>query len=79
LPAVRAHGSGRGAARHALHNTKRTLAASRDPKHLIATPSCGDLIIVHKPDATPVCRADLVKNIKELHNLVSQKHGDGIL
>jgi len=68
-----------GAAQHLLHNTKRTLVASRDSKHLIATLGCEDLIIVHTPDATLVCRADQAENIKELHKLVGQKYGNAIL
>ena len=73
------NGNALGAVRHLLHHTKRTLVASNDPKHLIATLGCEDLIIVHTPDATLVCRADQAENIKELHKLVGQKHGNAIL
>jgi len=73
------NGNALGATRHLLHHTKRTLVASSDPKHLIATLGCEDLIIVHTPDATLVCRADQAENIKELHQLVGQKHGHAIL
>jgi mannose-1-phosphate guanylyltransferase len=58
-----------------LHQTKRTLVASSDPEHLIATLGCEDLIIVHTPDATLVCRADRAEEIKELHKLVREKFG----
>jgi mannose-1-phosphate guanylyltransferase len=50
-----------------LQHTKRTLVASSDPQHLIATLGCEDLIIVHTPEATLVCRADQAENIKEVH------------
>jgi len=68
-----------GAARHLLHRTKRTLVASGDPKHLIATLGCEDLIIVHTPDATLVCRSDQAESIKELHHLVGRKYGDKMI
>jgi mannose-1-phosphate guanylyltransferase len=64
-----------GTSRHLLHRTSRTLVASSDPQHLIATLGCEDLIIVHTPDATLVCRADQAENIKELHKLVGEKYG----
>ena len=70
------NGNALGAAQHLLLHTKRTLVASSDPKHLIATLGCEDLIIVHTPDTTLVCRADQAENIKELHKLVGQKHGE---
>ena len=73
------NGNAFGAARHLLQNTKRTLVASSDPKHLIATLGCEDLIVVHTPDATLVCRTDQAEKIKELHKLVGQKHGNAIL
>jgi mannose-1-phosphate guanylyltransferase len=73
------NGNALGAARHLLHQTKRTLVASSDPQHIIATLGCEDLIIVHTPDATLVCRADQAENIKEVHRLVSKKFGENIL
>ena len=45
------------------------------PKHLIATIGCDDLIIVHTPDATLVCRSDSADAIKELHRQVEQRYG----
>jgi mannose-1-phosphate guanylyltransferase len=68
-----------GATRNLLQNTKRTLVASSDPQHLIATLGCEDLIIVHTPDATLVCRADQAEAIKELHRLAGEKFGKEIL
>ena len=68
-----------GAARHLLHRTSRTPVASSDPQHLIATLGCEDLIIIHTPDATLVCRADQAENIKEVHRLVGEKFGKELL
>ena len=73
------NGNALGAARHLLQNTKRTLVASSDPKHLIATLGCEDLVIVHTPDATLVCRADQAENIKEVYRLAGEKFGKNIL
>lgn len=74
-----ANGNALGAAKHLLHETRRTLVASSDPQHLIATLGCEDLIIIHTPDATLVCRADQAEKIKDLHKLAGEKHGPGIL
>lgn len=60
-------GNALGAGRQVLHDTRRTLVASSDPEHLIATIGCEDLVIIHTPDATLVCRADQVDRLKELH------------
>ena len=59
-----------------LHiGTKRTLAASSDPDHLIATIGCEDLIIIHTPDATLVCHKDHAEGIKEMHRQVGEQFG----
>jgi mannose-1-phosphate guanylyltransferase len=63
------------AARHILLDTRGTLVASNDPDHLIATIGCADLIIIHTPRATLVCRADQAEAIKELHRLVGERVG----
>lgn len=73
------HGNALGASRHLLHRTSRTLVASSDPQHLIAVLGCEDLIIIHTPDATLVCRADQAESIKELHKLVGEKHGPSLI
>ena len=59
-------------------DTHRTLAASSDPAHLIAAIGCDDLVIVHTPDATLVCRADCADAIKELHRQVAARWGDDL-
>ena len=63
------------AARTLLVDTRRTLVVSSDPKHLIATIGCEDLVIVHTPDATLVCRRDCADAVKELHNQVAARWG----
>jgi len=63
------------AARAVLLDTHRTLAASSDPDHLIAAIGCDDLIIVHTPDATLVCRADRADAVKALHEQVARQFG----
>jgi mannose-1-phosphate guanylyltransferase len=67
------------AARHLLRRTKNTLVASNDPKHLVATIGCEDLIIIHTPDATLVCRADQAEAIKEMHKLTGERFGSEYL
>jgi mannose-1-phosphate guanylyltransferase len=68
-------GNAVGAARSLLLDTRGTIVATSDPRHLIATVGCEDLIVVHTPDATLVCRKDQAEAIKELHRLVVQRFG----
>jgi mannose-1-phosphate guanylyltransferase len=56
-------------------DTRGTLVASNDPRHLIATIGCEDLIVIHTPDATLVCRKDQAESIKELHRLLGERFG----
>ncbi|MEI6071461.1 MAG: sugar phosphate nucleotidyltransferase [Verrucomicrobiae bacterium] len=74
-----ADGNAVGAGRAVLLDTRGTLVASSDPQHLIATIGCDDLIIIHTPDATLVCRADQAENIKALHQLVAEQQGQDLL
>ena len=67
------HGNALAAGRTLLMDTRGTLAASIDPEHLIAAIGCEDLIIVHTPDATLVCRADRADAIKELHRQIAAR------
>ncbi|MCE9589194.1 MAG: mannose-1-phosphate guanylyltransferase [Planctomycetes bacterium] len=60
---------------HALVDCSNTLVASSDPQHLVTAIGCDDLIIIHTPDATLVCRADRAEEIKKLHELVGKKEG----
>jgi mannose-1-phosphate guanylyltransferase len=62
--------------RHVLVDSRRTLIASSDPRHLIAAVGCEDLLIIHTPDATLVCRADRAEDIKKVYGLVGERFGD---
>ena len=72
-------GNALAAERTMLLDTRGTLAASSDSKHVIATIGCDNLIIVHTPDATLVCRADCADSIKELHRQVAERWGEGLV
>ena len=67
------------AARHLMLESSNTLLASSDDNHLIATIGCENLIVIHTPDATLVCRADQAEQIKQLHRLVGEKFGEELL
>jgi mannose-1-phosphate guanylyltransferase len=68
-------GNALGAERHLLLNSRGTLIASGDPGHVIAAVGCENLLIVHTPDATLVCRADCAEDIKKVHALVGERFG----
>jgi len=74
-----AQGNAVGAGRSLLLETKGTLVASNDPKHLIATIGCEDLLIIHTPEATLVCRKDCAESIKELHKKVGEQFGKELI
>jgi len=59
-----------------LLNSNNTLAASSDPDHLITTIGCDDLVIIHTPTTTLVCKADQAEKIKDLHKQVGDSLGD---
>jgi mannose-1-phosphate guanylyltransferase len=58
-----------------LVDSARTLVASSDPQHLVAAFGCDDLVIVHTPSATLVCRKDKAEDIKRLHALAAARFG----
>jgi mannose-1-phosphate guanylyltransferase len=60
-------------------DTRGTLIASSDARHLITTIGCEDLIVIHTPDATLVCRKDQAESIKGLHRLVGERFGKEFL
>ncbi|MEN6458747.1 MAG: mannose-1-phosphate guanylyltransferase [Thermoguttaceae bacterium] len=68
-----AQGNAISAERTLLMDSRGCLAASADPTHLIAAIGCDDLIIVHTPDATLVCRADRADAVKELQAQVAAR------
>lgn len=59
--------------------SKNILAASSDPKHIITTLGCEDLIVIHTPEATLVCHKDEAEKIKELHQRVGERIGEQYL
>jgi len=72
-------GNALAAARHVLEDTCGVLVVSTDPQHLISTIGCRDLIIVHTPDATLICRADQAEAVKKLQQEVARLYGDEYL
>jgi mannose-1-phosphate guanylyltransferase len=72
-------GNALAAARSLLVDTERTLVASSDPGHVIVASGCRDLIIIHTPDVTLVCRADQAESIKDLHKKAGERFGTGLL
>jgi mannose-1-phosphate guanylyltransferase len=58
-----------------LVDSARTLVASSDPRHLIAVLGCEDLVIVHTPKATLVCRKDKTGDLKKLHAAAGERFG----
>jgi len=69
------NGNALAAERHLLLGTSNTMVASSDPGHVIAVVGCDDLIVVHTPDATLVCRAGSAQDIKKLHKELGDKFG----
>jgi len=70
-----AAGNALGTDRVLLLDTRDTVVASNDPKHLITTIGCDNLVIIHTADATLVCRKDKAEAIKELHKQVGETFG----
>jgi mannose-1-phosphate guanylyltransferase len=74
-----AQGNACGAGRILTINTCGALIASSDPAHLVAAVGCDDLIIIHTPEATLVCRKDQAEAIKDLHRQVGERFGKEFL
>lgn len=70
-----AAGNATGAGKSLLLRSEGMLTASSDPKHLIVTVGCKDLIVIHTPEATLICPADQAEAIKEVQKLVSEQFG----
>lgn len=63
-----------------LHpGTKGTIVVSESGDHLIATVGVSDLIVIHSPDATLVCRKDDAQSLKKLLAEIEAKYGDKYL
>ncbi|MEM9914881.1 MAG: mannose-1-phosphate guanylyltransferase [Planctomycetota bacterium] len=59
--------------------SQNILTATDDPKHLITTLGCEDLIVIHTENSTLVCHKDHAEKIKQLHGEVGEKIGEGYL
>lgn len=74
-----AAGNALGTERAVLKDTRNCVIASSDPAHLVTALGCDDLIIVHTPDATLVCRKDRAEAIKQLHTQVGETYGKELI
>jgi mannose-1-phosphate guanylyltransferase len=63
------------AAKSLLVDSANTLVASSDSRHLVAVLGCDDLIVVHTPTATLVCRRDRAEDVKKLQATVAERFG----
>jgi mannose-1-phosphate guanylyltransferase len=70
-----AQGNALAAERHVLEETADCLVASSDPQHLIALIGCRDLVVIHTPDATLICRAEMAEKIKAVYQTVHTRFG----
>jgi mannose-1-phosphate guanylyltransferase len=70
-----ARGNALGAARHLLLESDGCLVASDDPRHVIATIGCRDLVIIHTHNATLICTAEMAEKIKDLQKAVGEQFG----
>jgi len=70
-----AEGNASTAERCLLESCRGSLAVSEDPRHLVALVGCEDLIVVHTPMATLVCRKDQAERVKQLAALAAERFG----
>ena len=61
--------------RSLLVESSGSLVVSSDPGHLVALFGCDDLVIVHTPRATLVCRKDRAEEVKQVHALAAERFG----
>ena len=73
------HGNAHGGGRALLLDTRGTLTASSDPRHVIATIGADDLIVIHTPEATLVCRKDRAEQLRQLYRRVGARLGHELL
>ena len=62
-----------------LLDSSNNLVVSDVPGHLIAAVGIDDLVVVHTQGATLICRRDHAQKIKQLHEAVGEKFGEGYL
>jgi mannose-1-phosphate guanylyltransferase len=58
-----------------LEDCRGSLVLSEDPRHLVALVGCEDLIVVHTPLATLVCRREQAERVKQLARLAAERYG----
>jgi len=58
-----------------LEGCRGSLAVSEDPRHLVALVGCEDLIVVHTPRVTLVCRRDQAEHVKQLALKAAERFG----
>ncbi len=56
-----------------LLDSANNLLVSEDPGHLVAAVGIEDLVVVHTPRVTMICRRDQAQRIKELYQAVEQR------
>lgn len=64
------------ACEHVMHLGSRGNIVVSEQKHLIATIGVDDLVIVHSPDATLICKRRDAQGIKELVSNIHEAYGD---
>lgn len=69
------HKNATGGGKSLLLRSEGMLVASNDPKHLIVTVGCKDMIVIHTPEATLICPADQAETVKEVQKLVTEQFG----
>ncbi len=64
------------AASHVIHLGSRGCIVVSEDDHLVTTIGVDDLVVIHSPDATLICKKRDTAGIKELVSNVQQQHGD---
>lgn len=62
-----------------LLDSSNNLIVSDVPDHLIAAVGIDDLVVIHTQGATLICHRDHAQKIKQLHEAVGEKFGEGYL
>lgn len=73
------HGNANGGGKQLLVDCSNTLIASNDPNHIVTALGVEDLLIIHTPDATLVCRTDSAEDIKKVHQIIGERYGDALM
>lgn len=63
-----------------LHlDSRNVVVVSEDSRHLVATIGVEDLVVVHAPDATLICRREDAQRLRELVERIKSQYGDEYL